>query len=118
VTNKVSDNLLDKNTARLYSKQAMIAPITVTTRDMLRNYRDVIEKVKRTKQPAVVVSDKKPQVAIVSLEDLRKLEMLGEQASAKRLLEMAKRVRVLLKDEHLPADLSARHDDYLWQDDA
>lgn len=97
-----------------YTKQAMFAPIQITTRDLLRNYKRVIEKVKTTKEPVVVVSRKEPQVAIVSLADLDELRALREQNSGRALLKTAHRLRAVLKDEHLPTDLSARHDQSLW----
>jgi PHD/YefM family antitoxin component YafN of YafNO toxin-antitoxin module len=80
----------------------------------LRNYKRVIDAVKKTNAPAVVVSQREPQVAIVSLADLEELRALRDQNSGRALLKTAHRVRTLLKDEHLPADLSTRHDAYLW----
>jgi prevent-host-death family protein len=96
----------------------MIQPTTVTARDILRHYKDIITKVKDTKQPALVMSQKEPQVAIVSLEDFDKLQNLRYKNSAKTLLDTAMQVRELLKDESLPADLSERHDFYTYEDNA
>jgi prevent-host-death family protein len=92
----------------------MFTPTQVTTRDLLRNYKRVINRVKTTKDPAVVVSQKEPQVAIVSLADLEALRDLRYRDSGRVLRETAHRVRAVLKDEHLPVDLSVHHDDYLW----
>jgi PHD/YefM family antitoxin component YafN of YafNO toxin-antitoxin module len=94
----------------------MFTTTNVTTRDLLRNYKRVINQVKTTKEPAVVVSQKKPQVAIVSLADLEALRDLRHRDSGRVLRETARRVRAVLKDEHLPADLSVHHDEYLWGD--
>jgi prevent-host-death family protein len=96
----------------------MLQPITVTARDILRHYKDIITKVKDTKQPALIMSQKEPQVAIVSLEDFDKLQNLRYKNSAKTLLDTAMQVRELLKNETLPADLSERHDFYNYQDNA
>jgi prevent-host-death family protein len=96
----------------------MIQPTTVTARDILRHYKDIITKVKDTKQPALVMSQKEPQVAIVSLEDFDKLQNLRYKNSAKTLLDTAMKVRELLKDETLPADLSERHDFYIYENNA
>jgi len=96
----------------------MLQPITVTARDILRNYKTIITKVKDTKQPALVMSQKEPQVAIVSLEDFEKLQNLRYKNSAKSLLDTAMQVRELLKNETLPADLSKRHDFYNSENDA
>lgn len=89
----------------------MLDTVTVTARDILRNYRQVFNKVKKTKQPAVVVSKKKPQVAIVSLDDLERLKVLKNKQSTKALLDMA---GIIPKGSGLPQDLSEKHDDYTW----
>ena len=65
----------------------------------------------------MVVSQKEPQVAIVSLADLAALNELRYRNSSRALLETAQRIRVLLKDEHLPADLATNHDHYLGDDE-
>jgi prevent-host-death family protein len=95
----------------------MFTTTNVTTRDLLRNYKRVINQVKTTKEPAVVVSRKKPQVAIVSLADLEALRDLRYRNSGKALRETALSVRTVLKEEHLPPDLSVNHDEYLWGDE-
>jgi hypothetical protein len=63
------------------------------------------------------MNQKEPQAAIVSLEDLEKLQELRRRNSAKVLLDLAQEVHTLLKDEKLPQDLSERHDYYLWEED-
>ena len=83
----------------------------VTPRDILRNYKGVFEKVKNSKQPAIVVSKKEPQVAIVSLDDLEKLKQLKNKQSAKALFSLA---GIIPKSSGLPADLSERHNEYTW----
>lgn len=92
----------------------MLEPSMITTRDFIRNYKTVLNRVHKTRQPAVVVSHKKPQVAIVSLSDFKKLEEFKYKNSANALLDLTQKVRELLKDEKLPQDLSTRHDYYLW----
>lgn len=89
----------------------MLNTVTVTARDMLRNYREVFNKVKRTKQPAVVISRKEPQVAIVSLEDLERLRALKNIQSTKALLDLA---GIIPKGSGLPKDLSEKHNEYTW----
>jgi PHD/YefM family antitoxin component YafN of YafNO toxin-antitoxin module len=83
----------------------------VTTRDILRNYKKVFDNVKKTKQPAIVVTKKKPQVAIVSLDDLGKLKQVENKQSTKALLDMA---GIIPKGSGLPTDLSEKHDKYTW----
>lgn len=83
----------------------------VTPRDILRNYKEVFEKVKTSKQPAVVVSKKEPQVAIISLDDLEKLKQLKFKQSTKALLSLA---GIIPKGSGLSADLSEKHNEYTW----
>ena len=85
--------------------------VIVTPRDILRNYKDVFAKVKSSKQPAVVVSQKEPQVAIISLEDLEKLKQLKNKQSTKVLLNLA---GIIPKGSGLPPDLSEKHNEYTW----
>ena len=89
----------------------MLIPITVTSRDILRNYKEVFKRVRETKQPAVVTSQKKPQVAIVSLDDLSQLQELKYKKSTKALLDLA---GIIPKGSGLPSDLSEKHNEYAW----
>ncbi len=89
----------------------MLDAITVNARDILRNYKQVFDTVKKTKQPVVVISQKEPQVAIVPIEDLEKLRQLKNKQSTKALLDMA---GIIPKGSGLPADLSQRHNEYAW----
>lgn len=84
---------------------------TVTSRDILRNYKKIFEKIKRTKQPAIVISQKKPQVAIISLDDLENLKTLKNKQSTKAILDMA---GIISKGSGLPSNLSAKHNEYTW----
>lgn len=56
-------------------------PKTTTIREIQRNYKKVFERVKRTKEPIVVMKNNKPDVAIVDVEKLEELEAV---ASANR----------------------------------
>jgi PHD/YefM family antitoxin component YafN of YafNO toxin-antitoxin module len=96
----------------------MINIRTITARDILRNYKAVFEKIKKTKEPAVVVAQNEPPVAIVSLDDLEQLKQLRYRQSAKALLELSRKVGKLIRDsgEKLPADLSVNHDKYLYEE--
>lgn len=89
----------------------MLIPITITARDILRNYKKVFREVKNTRRPAVVVSQKEPQVAIVSLDDLKELQQLKYKKSTKALFDLA---GIIPKGSGLPSDLSERHDEYTW----
>ncbi len=92
----------------------MIQPTTVSTRDIVRNAKRIFGTVRRTKQPAIITNLNEPQVAIVSLEDLEKLQQFKDKNSGKALLDIVKEVNALLRDENLPPDLSENHDYYLW----
>lgn len=89
----------------------MLTPSIVTAREMLRNYKKVFEKVKKTKHPTVIVSQKKPQVAIVPLDDLGKLNQLKNKQSTKALLDLA---GIIPKGSGLPSNLSEKHNEYTW----
>ncbi|MHB1864947.1 MAG: type II toxin-antitoxin system prevent-host-death family antitoxin [Candidatus Saccharimonadales bacterium] len=88
---------------------------TVTSREILRNYKEVFDRVKNTNQRTIVVSHKEPQVAIVSLDDLKQLQQMQYKNSTRNLLNFTTKAREVLKEEKLPKDLAAKHDKYLWQ---
>ena len=88
---------------------------TITSREILRNYKAVFDNVKNTKQRTIVISHKEPQVAIVSLDDLEQLQQLQYKNSTKNLLDFTDKARAALKDEKLPKDFAASHDNYLWK---
>lgn len=89
----------------------MLIPTIVTAREILRNYKKVFSGVKSTKRPAVIISQKEPQVAIVSLDDLRELQQLKYKKSTKALLDLA---GIIPKGSGLPSDLSQKHNEYTW----
>lgn len=89
----------------------MLNTHTVTARDILRNYRAIFDKVKKSKQPTVVISQKQPQVAIVPLDDLDKLQALKNKLSTKALFDLAGTIPT---GSGLPKDLSEKHDEYTW----
>lgn len=92
----------------------MLAPHTITARELVRNYKQVFDNIKKTKRPSVVSARREPQVAIVSLEDLEKLNQLKAQQSARGLLRLAE-LGKKIKGEG-PKDLSANLDKYTWDD--
>ena len=53
-----------------------LMPKTVSVSDIQKNYRKIFDSAKKTKEPVIVLSNNKPDVAIIdysSLEDLRKV---------------------------------------------
>jgi prevent-host-death family protein len=99
----------------------MINTPTVNIRDILRNHKQILERVKNKKERVIVASQDKPQVGIVSIDDLQRLEELEKQEKNKRstksLLETAKKIREVLKDENLPANLGEKHDFYHYEEE-
>lgn len=63
------------------------------------------------------MKNKEPWTATTSLENLAESQQLDQRNSTRNLLAWIADVRELLKDERLPADLSTRHDYYLWEED-
>lgn len=49
-------------------------PKTTTVREIQRNYKKIFEQVKRTKEPVVVMKNNKPDVAIIDVKKLEKIE--------------------------------------------
>ncbi len=84
---------------------------TISIRDMLRNHKAVIEQVQKTSQPTVVISQKKPQVALINVKDL---ELLQEAKGRKSTQATLKLIGLIPKGSGLPKDLSKNHDKYAW----
>ena len=57
------------------------------------------------------MSQKEPQVAIVSLDDLEQLQQLKYKNATKALLDLA---GIIPKGSGLPKDLSEKHNEYAW----
>lgn len=62
--------------------------LTVNMRDLSRMPKKVVDEVKKTRQPKQIVSQKKPQAVIVSLEDYQKLEQLKAEQKRKASLDV------------------------------
>lgn len=92
--------------------------LTVNIRDLSRSPKKIFEEVKKTKQPRQVVSQKKPQAVIVSLETFKEFEELKskqkQQGSALALLKIAQMAEKLKAQG--PKDLSANLDKYTWDE--
>jgi prevent-host-death family protein len=84
-----------------------------TLREIQRNPKKVSEEVNKEDKPFIVMSNNKPQFAIVSLKlfsQIQKPHEKDETTSLLGLLEWADK-----KDLDLPSDLSEKHDEYLWE---
>ncbi len=81
-------------------------------REVQRNYKKVVEEVKKTHTPTIVMSKNEPQFAIVSLDMLERLREPEQNRSAQALLELSHlAMREGIKG---PVDLSENHDAYTW----
>jgi prevent-host-death family protein len=87
----------------------------VSSRDMQRGYKGIVERVKHTKQPALVLSQNEPQVAIVSLDDYEELRRIRLQKGFEELQRLAQQISEEHKDNPLPTDMSINHDKYFAQ---
>lgn len=84
----------------------------IPARDLQKSYKSIIEKVKAKKQPVILTTNKKPQAAIVSLEDLERIERDKNLEFSVDLLKFAREHKDELKG--LPADLRERADKILY----
>ncbi len=89
----------------------MLNTITISARDMLRNYKGVAHRVQTTGEPVIVTSQKKPQVAIVNVRDMEVLKEARGRRSTQATLSL---VGLIPKGSGLPRDLSKNHDKYAW----
>jgi len=84
-----------------------------TLREVQRNPKKVSEEVNKEDKPFIVMSNNKPQFAIVSLKLLSQMQKPHEKENKASLLSL---VEWTEKQEfNLPADLSEKHDEYLWE---
>jgi prevent-host-death family protein len=66
----------------------------VSASDIQKNYRKIFDRVKRTKEPVVVMRGKKPEVAVVSIKELEEMEKLRyetEVADALKAIEIGEK---------------------------
>lgn len=52
-------------------------PDTTSSREIQRNYRQLFNKVRKTKKPLIVMRNNKPDVAIIDMERLEELEAIA-----------------------------------------
>lgn len=90
----------------------MINTNIIPARNLQKSYKSIIEEVKTKKKPVVLTTNNKPQAAIISLEDLEKLEQTKTALGSMKMLKFAIENREELKG--LPADLRERADEILY----
>lgn len=63
-----------------------LMPRTVSVSDMQKNYRKIFDTAKKTREPVIVLSNNKPDVAIIGYEDLENLRKVSYEAEIKDAL--------------------------------
>lgn len=84
----------------------------IPARNLQKSYKSIIEGVKTKKSAVVLTTNNQPQAAIVSLEDLAKLQQTKAIQASLDMLKLALESKKELKD--LPADLRQRADEILY----
>ena len=84
----------------------------VPARNLQKSYKSIIAGVKTKKQPVILTTNAKPQAAIISLEDLEKLQQTKAIQASLEMLKLATQNREKLKS--LPANLRKRADEILY----
>lgn len=90
----------------------MLSPNIVPARNLQKSYKSIIEGVKNKKRAVVLTTNNEPQAAIVSLEDLEKLQQAKAAQASLDMLKLAVESRDELNE--LPADLRERADEILY----
>lgn len=84
----------------------------IPARSLQKSYKSIIEGVKTKKNAVVLTTNSKPQAAIVSLEDLERLQQSKAMQASLNMLKLAIKNREELKG--LPADLRKKADEILY----
>lgn len=84
----------------------------IPARNLQKSYKSIIEEVKTKKKAVVLTTNNEPQAAIVSLEDLEKLEQAKATLGSMKMLKFAIENKEELRG--LPADLRERADEILY----
>lgn len=84
----------------------------VPARTLQKAYKSIINGVKTKNEVVVLTTNKKPQAAIVSLEDLENLKKMKNQSTAKRILDIADKANEELT--YLSSNLRLKADEILY----
>lgn len=82
-------------------------------RSLQKSYKAIIEEVRTKKRAVVLTTNNKPQAAIVSLEDLDRLQQAKAMQASLDMLKLANESRKELKN--LPSNLRERANEILYQ---
>lgn len=90
----------------------MLNTSIIPARNLQKFYKSIIEGVKTKKSPVILTTNNQPQAAIVSLEDLEKIQETKAIQASLDMLKLATESREELK--HLPSDLRERANEILY----
>lgn len=90
----------------------MLSVNNIPARSLQKSYKAIIDGVKIKKQAIILTRNNQPQAALVSLEDLEKLEQAKATLGSMKMLKFALENREELRG--LPADLRERADEILY----
>lgn len=90
----------------------MLNTTSIPARNLQKSYKSIIENVKRKKHPVVLTTNSKPQAAIVSLEDLEKIQQTKIMQSSLDILRLAIENKEELKG--LPSNLREKANKILY----
>lgn len=90
----------------------MINTNIVPARNLQKSYKSIIEGVKTKKHAVVLTTNSKPQAAIVSLEDLERIQQAKGMQASLDMLKLAVESREELKS--LPANLRQKANEILY----
>lgn len=85
---------------------------TIPARNLQKSYKSIIEGVKTKKHAVVLTTSNKPQAAIVSLEDLERIQQAKNIQASLDMLKLAVENREELKS--LPANLRQKANEILY----
>lgn len=90
----------------------MLNNTMIPARNLQKSYKSIIEEVKNKKRAVVLTTKNKPQAALVSLEDLEKIQQAKAAQGVLDMLRLAQDNKKELKS--LPKDLRKQADKILY----
>lgn len=91
----------------------MISASTIPARNLQKFYKSIIEDVKTKKNTVILTTNNEPQAAIVSLEDLERIQQTKVMQASLDMLKLAIESREELKS--LPPDLREQANEILYK---
>ena len=86
----------------------------IPARNLQKAYKSIIEDIKTKKRVVVLTTNKQPQAALISLEDLERLKLAKATQASLDMLKLATDNREQLKS--LPSDLRKRANEILYSE--